>query len=155
MSLEQRVSFEAEGQQPGASETENDFGSDSFEFEDPPSNNFRFERDQVANPLLKQMAVKPIGWDRRPAVLIVDDTEYNIIPVERMLQTKFGIVVETAANGQITIDMFKQKLAKPCGCALRCYRLILMDLSISVVSGEEATAEMLRLISGNNAAVAH
>ena len=35
----------------------------------------------------------------KPSVLIVDDTEFNIIPVERMLKTHFKIDVDKASNG--------------------------------------------------------
>ena len=37
--------------------------------------------------------------DCQPSVLIVDDTEFNIIPVERMLKNHFNIDAEKASNG--------------------------------------------------------
>ena len=82
----------------------------------------------------------------KPSVLIVDDTEFNIIPVERMLKNHFNIDVHKASNGQIAVDMFKQRLAKPCRCAAKTYRLILMDLSMPVLSGEEASKAILKLL---------
>ena len=79
-------------------------------------------------------------------MLIVDDTEFNIIPVERMLKNHFNIDVDKAQNGQIAVDMFKQRLSKPCRCAAKTYRLILMDLSMPVLGGEEASQAIFKLI---------
>lgn len=42
--------------------------------------------------------------------------------------------------------MFRAKLAKKCGCTLRAYRLILMDLSMPVLSGEKAAEGILDLV---------
>ena len=36
--------------------------------------------------------------------------------------------VEEACNGAIAVQMYKDALAKPCGCIDRTYRLIIMDL---------------------------
>ena len=79
-------------------------------------------------------------------MLIVDDTEFNIIPVERMLKNHFNIDVDKANNGQIAVDMFRQRLSKRCKCPVRTYRLILMDLSMPVLNGEDASEAILKLI---------
>ena len=79
-------------------------------------------------------------------MLIVDDTEFNIIPVERMLKNHFDIDVDKAGNGLIAVDMFKKRLAKPCKCATKAYRLILMDLSMPVLNGEDASEAILKLV---------
>jgi CheY-like chemotaxis protein len=39
--------------------------------------------------------------------------------------------------------MFKELLDKPCGCMLRTYRLIIMDLGMPVMDGKEASRIIL------------
>ena len=63
----------------------------------------------------------------QPKVMIVDDIQFNILPIKYMLQD-FTKNIHEAANGQIAVDLFKQALDNPCGCKNRAYKLIFMDL---------------------------
>ena len=67
-----------------------------------------------------------------PRILAVDDTVFNIIPIRMLLKENFEIEVEDACNGAEAVQMFKDALAKPCGCIDRAYRLIFMDLQKSI-----------------------
>ena len=78
-------------------------------------------------------------------VLVVDDTQFNIIPVRHLLLEHFGIEIQVAENGQEAVDMFKELLAKPCQCILRTFRFIIMDLGMPVMDGKEATKIILKL----------
>lgn len=78
-------------------------------------------------------------------MLVVDDTAYNIIPVRGMLKDKFDLDIEKAENGAIALQKYQEALNKPCGCVLRTFRLIIMDLGMPVMSGEEASEKILKL----------
>ena len=84
--------------------------------------------------------------DCKASILIVDDTEFNIIPVERMISNHFNIDVATASNGKIAVEMYRECLSKPCQCSLRAFKLILMDLSMPVMNGDKASSEILKLM---------
>ena len=63
-----------------------------------------------------------------------------------MLETHYGIQADTACNGQIGVEMYLKRLNKLCMCSMRTYRLILMDLSMPVLSGEDAAKEILKFM---------
>lgn len=62
-------------------------------------------------------------------VLVVDDAEVNQ-EVAREALSRFGIAPDMAANGQIALDML---------CADKTYDLVLMDGSMPIMDGFEAT----------------
>lgn len=74
--------------------------------------------------------------DRGLSILAVDDVDLNRMLMQEYL-AKHGHVVETAANGQICLDMLAEG---------RRYDVILMDIRMPVVDGMEAT----RLIRAMN-----
>ena len=63
-----------------------------------------------------------------PRILVVDDTDFNIIPVRMLLQENYEIECDDACNGAVAVQMYKDALEKTCGCIDRAYRLIFMDL---------------------------
>jgi len=73
--------------------------------------------------------------------LIVDDNSFNLIPLELLLETHFGIKVDKAENGKIAVDMVERDLRKEC-CEVR-YKLVLMDLNMPVMDGYEATEQIM------------
>ena len=83
----------------------------------------------------------------KPRVLIVDDTEFNIIPVVKMLETHFkNTEVVEASNGKQAVDLYEECLKKPCNCIFRTFRVILMDLSMPVMNGDDASAHILNMM---------
>ncbi|MFV8375477.1 response regulator [Flavobacterium sp. LB1P71] len=62
-------------------------------------------------------------------VLLVEDNLINIKIAEKILK-QWNVIVDTAENGLIAIEKFK----------LNAYDIILMDLSMPVMDGYEATA---------------
>ena len=74
--------------------------------------------------------------------MIVDDNIYNLIPLEILLKTNFGLAVDKAQNGQEAVDMYKADLNKTCAWSHR-YSLILKDLNMPVMDGYDATKEIL------------
>ena len=47
---------------------------------------------------------------------MVDDIEFNILPLKLLIKEHFDIDIEEATNGAIAIDMYKKGLEKPCKC---------------------------------------
>ena len=47
-------------------------------------------------------------------VLIVDDSEFDLFPLEAILNGMCGVEVEQASGGVMSVDKFKADLAKTC-----------------------------------------
>jgi hypothetical protein len=45
-----------------------------------------------------------------------------------MIDEEFKMVPETAENGQIAVDKYKEGFKKPCKCGNRAFKLIIMDI---------------------------
>ena len=54
--------------------------------------------------------------DCQARILVVDDIEFNILPLKLLIKEHFDIDIEEATNGAIAIDMYKKGLEKPCKC---------------------------------------
>ena len=63
-----------------------------------------------------------------------------------MLENVFKVSVETANNGQVAVDMYREALNRECGCKHRVPILIIMDLGMPVMGGQEATEHILKLM---------
>ena len=74
-------------------------------------------------------------------VLLVDDNALNIQVGVLQLKEE-GMVVETATNGQIAVDMIREKGAG-------AYDFVLMDVMMPVMDGYEATAAIRKLPGGD------
>ena len=66
---------------------------------------------------------------------MVDDTIFNVLPLKYMIKESFDLDIETALDGQIAVNMYRESLSKPCQCDLRAYRLIIMDLGMPNMNG--------------------
>jgi CheY-like chemotaxis protein len=71
--------------------------------------------------------------------LVVDDIEFNIIPVKMMIKENFDIDIDEASNGAIALQKYKDLFMSSCGCENRTYSLIFMDLQMPVMGGEESS----------------
>ncbi len=74
-------------------------------------------------------------------VLLVDDSKLNRKVGLLQLQ-QHGMVVDTAENGEMAVDIIREKGA-------RAYDLILMDVLMPVMDGYEATARIRKLPDGD------
>ena len=86
----------------------------------------------------------------KPKILVVDDMEFNIIPVRFLLKQNYGLEIDDACNGKIAFEMFEEKFNKPCGCVNRAYRLIFMDIGMPVMNGIESSKKILKLMKDYN-----
>ena len=73
--------------------------------------------------------------DCKARILVVDDNEFNIIPVNFLIKEYFNIDIEQCSNGAEAVILYKQGLQKKCKCIFRTYRLIFMDLNMPVMNG--------------------
>ena len=74
------------------------------------------------------MPVEDNICDCKPSILVVDDTEFNIMAVRCLVKDHFDIDVDEAKNGKIALEMYKKGFDKKCKCPDRAYKLIFMDL---------------------------
>ena len=74
-------------------------------------------------------------------ILLVDDSKLNLKIGVLLLQDQ-GVTVDTAQNGQIAVDMVREKGAG-------AYDFILMDVQMPVMGGYEATAILRKLPGGD------
>ena len=78
------------------------------------------------------------------SVLIVDDSEFDLIPLEALLGDACGVEVDQATGGQMAIDMFKDDRSKASS-----YKLIFMDKNMPDVDGLAATKAILAANNGS------
>ena len=71
--------------------------------------------------------------------MVVDDAEFNIIPIKSMIEEDFGIRVETAMNGLEALKLFEKEFHRDCLCENRGFRLIFMDVQMPVMDGITAS----------------
>ena len=45
---------------------------------------------------------------------MVDDNEFNILPIKLLIKEHFDIDIEDAENGAIAVQKFKEGLERPC-----------------------------------------
>ena len=74
-------------------------------------------------------------------VLLVDDSKLNLKIGVLLLQEQ-GMIVDTASNGQIAVDMVKEK-------GIDEYAFIVMDIQMPVMGGYEATSILRKLPDGD------
>jgi CheY-like chemotaxis protein len=71
--------------------------------------------------------------------LIVDDNLFNIMPIKSLTEEEFKVFPETAINGQIAVDLYKEGYKKVCKCKNRAFKLIIMDIQMPVMNGIQAS----------------
>lgn len=52
----------------------------------------------------------------RARILVVDDTDFNILAVQLMIRDNFNFEIESAPNGLVAVEMFKEGYNRPCKC---------------------------------------
>lgn len=70
---------------------------------------------------------------------------FNLIPLLTSIKKWFNLDCDTAVNGKQAVDMYTERLNLPCKCKDRTYKLIIMDLNMPIMNGEQATKRILDL----------
>lgn len=91
------------------------------------------------------MALRRPLCECQPSVLCVDDMSFNLIPLVGMIKKWFKIDSDVAVNGKQALDKYTEGLNKPCMCEHRTYKLIIMDVSMPVMNGDETAKRILDL----------
>lgn len=78
------------------------------------------------------------------SVLVVDDNEFNLLPLTIMLKSNHKIVCVKALNGAEAVKIFKKDRAKKC-CTKRI-QMIMMDLVMPVLDGFDATTQIFDIL---------
>ena len=60
------------------------------------------------------------------------------------------VVINNANDGIVAVNLVKNQISQPCKCQNRIYRLIIMDLQMRDMNGDEATKEIMQLITSEN-----
>ena len=66
-------------------------------------------------------------------VLVVEDNDYNVVPIKILMGKTYGLKIKRAVNGLEGYQMFKADLEKTC-CDVH-FQLVLMDLNMPVMKG--------------------
>ncbi|KAJ4004672.1 hypothetical protein NW752_009664 [Fusarium irregulare] len=101
----------------------------------PQKKRARPDDDESQTPLPSAPAIRPAPPSPEARFLLVEDNAINM----KILQTymkKLGLVYDTASNGQKAVESYKAKRG--------IYKCILMDISMPVMDGFEAT-RLIRL----------
>ena len=87
--------------------------------------------------------------DCKARILVVDDTDFNVLAVKLMIKENFMLDIEEAPNGKIGYEMFKEGFDKPCGCEDRAYKLVFMDIQMPIMGGVESGTLINNLIKSD------
>ena len=79
-------------------------------------------------------------------VLIVDDSDFDLMPLEAILTGVCGVTVAQATSGQEAIDKFKADRG-----GTSSIKLIFMDVNMPGIDGLQATQQILALAAQNKA----
>lgn len=81
----------------------------------------------------------PVGWRTSGLALVVDDEE-SVRALARVMLEKMGFSVISAADGREAVEVFRQKADQ--------IDLVLLDMTMPHLNGEETFREMRRIRSG-------
>lgn len=79
-------------------------------------------------------------------VLIVDDDSFNVMALDTILKT-LNYSSEHAFNGKEALEKAQRRYRNPCSSCCKFFKLILMDLTMPVMDGFQATQELKLLMS--------
>ena len=77
-------------------------------------------------------------------MLIVDDNEFNLLPLTMLLKANHNIQSVKATNGAEAVEIFRRDREKKC-CNVHI-QLILMDLIMPIMDGFNATISIMDIL---------
>ncbi len=85
----------------------------------------------------------------KATVLVVDDNEFNLLPLTIMLKSNHKIICVKALNGAEAVRIFKKDRAKK--CCKNHIQMILMDLVMPILDGFDATTQIMDILKQERA----
>jgi signal transduction histidine kinase/CheY-like chemotaxis protein len=81
-----------------------------------------------------------------PKILIVDDDPYNILSLQKMLES-LDYRCSTSYHGKEAVQRVNERKLKLCGRACRNYQLILMDCNMPIMNGFDACKKIREMVT--------
>ena len=78
--------------------------------------------------------------------MLVDDNDFNLMPLNMLITQLFQIQTDLAFNGIQAVQLFKENYEKACKCDNRAYKFIFMDLNMPEMDGYEASENILKIL---------
>lgn len=85
-----------------------------------------------------------INCNCNATILVVDDNEFNLLPLTIMLKSNHKISCVKALNGAEAVKIFAKDRAKKC-CDKRI-QMIMMDLVMPILNGFDATNQIIDIL---------
>lgn len=80
-----------------------------------------------------------------PKILVADDDVFNLFTMQNMMKT-FGLTIAQAHNGQEAVKIALKRAINKCSPDCQFFKLVLMDLSMPVMDGFEATIKLKEMM---------
>ena len=79
-------------------------------------------------------------------ILVVDDNVFNIMTLQAIIESKYGLQSDKAVNGKEAVDIVTARSSTQSACSLHAqYSLIFMDCNMPIMDGFEATKEIKKV----------
>ena len=98
--------------------------------------------------ILHEAPIKTIGASKactcKATVLVVDDNQFNMLPLTMLLKSNHGLTCLEASDGAQAVEIFRKDRSKSC-CQIRI-QIVLMDIIMPIMDGFQATIGIMEIL---------